>query len=245
MAATVLRILFQAEFCQRFQSFARLTSSLQQILSCPVAGPFTATGMALQQYAQYCFRFTIDESLKLCQMCNKVWRFYIVILKISAVEPRRRKMFARQSKHPTRDAALIAAALVTGVTPSASGQTLADNASRLPTAAATRVSPGECSTFASYIVDELKAFPELRGGALSSSAKRFIKAGCAARDADGEIQIVIETNQEAASLLTARRRMGTIDIIGASGVSGCVRPPNGVCPAKTGTTSSPRPAKGG
>jgi|EndMetStandDraft_7_1072992.scaffolds.fasta_scaffold254233_2 hypothetical protein len=154
-------------------------------------------------------------------------------------------MFALASKHRTRDAALIAAALVTGVAPSASGQTLADNATRFPTAAATRVSPGECSTFASYIVDELKAFPELRGGALSTTAKRFVKAGCTTHDADGEIQIIVETDQEAISLRTARGRMGKIDVIGVSGVTGCVRPPNGVCPAKTGTTSTRRPASGG
>jgi len=67
-------------------------------------------------------------------------------------------MFAQQSKHRTRDAALIAAALVTGVAPSASGQTLADNATRFPTAVETGVSPVDCAVFRRYILQEAKEF---------------------------------------------------------------------------------------
>jgi hypothetical protein len=149
-------------------------------------------------------------------------------------------MFAQQSKHRTRDAALIAAALVTGVAPAASGQTLADNATRFPTAIATGVSPVDCAVFRRYILQEAKDFADQMSGTFLTSVSRFTKAGCAARDADGEIQIITETFQDAVSLRTARGRMDKIDVMGLSGVKGCARPPNGVCPAKTGTAASPR-----
>jgi hypothetical protein len=151
-------------------------------------------------------------------------------------------MFAQQSKHRTRDAALIAAALVTGVAPSASGQTLADNATRFPTAVETGVSPVDCAVFRRYILQEAKDFADQMSGTFLTSVSRFTKAGCAARDGDGEIQIITENDQDAASLRTARGRMGKIDILGASGVKHCARPPNGVCPVQTGATK--RPAAG-
>jgi hypothetical protein len=149
-------------------------------------------------------------------------------------------MFAQQSKHRTRDAALIAAALVTGVAPSASGQTLADNATRFPTAVETGVSPVDCAVFRRYILQEAKDFADQMSGTFLTSVSRFTKAGCAARDASGEIQIITETIQDAASLSTAFGRMGKVDIRGLSGVKGCARPPNGICPSKTGGATAPR-----
>jgi hypothetical protein len=128
----------------------------------------------------------------------------------------------------------------------ANAQTLADNARLLGAIEASRgVSPGDCAAFRHYILDEAKAFADQMSGTFLTSASRFTKAGCKTSDAQGEIQIITETVQDGASLRTARRRMGTIDILGISGVKGCHRPPNGVCPAQTGANALRRPASGG
>lgn len=125
----------------------------------------------------------------------------------------------------------------------AGAQTVAANAPN-GAAAASRVAPGDCGAFAQYLVDEAKAEPSIRGGAFLKSALRFVKAGCKTHDADGEIQIVTETTEEAVSFRTSLRRMGKVDVLGESGVKHCHRPANGVCPAQTGSISS-RPAAGG
>jgi hypothetical protein len=100
-------------------------------------------------------------------------------------------------------------------------------------APASTVPYAQCAAFGGYLVDELKAFPGQLSDTFRNSASRFIRAKCATHDADGEIQIVLMNDQDGASWRTARKRMGTFDIMGVSGVRGCTRPPNGVCPAAT------------
>mgnify|MGYP001164764234 CR=1 FL=1 len=163
-----------------------------------------------------------------------------------------KKMIAL-SKRPFRNAGLalwgagsLASIGAASSTWEANAQTLADNA-RLPgTIEASRgVSSGDCAAFRHYILDEAKAFADQMSGTFLTSASRFTKAGCKTSDAQGEIQIITETVQDGASLRTSLRRMGKVDIIGLSGVKGCHRPPNGVCPAQTGNITSPRLGNGG
>ena len=87
------------------------------------------------------------------------------------------------------------------------------------------------------MLEEAREFSDKMSPTFLKSISRFTKAGCAATDAKGEIQIITETEQDDASLRTALRRMGTVDIIGLSGVKGCDRPPGGVCPTKTGAAA--------
>lgn len=99
------------------------------------------------------------------------------------------------------------------------------------------VSAAECSAFRSFMLEEAREFSDKMSPTFLKSISRFTKAGCATTDAKGEIQIITETDQDGASLRTALRRMGAVDIIGLSGVKGCDRPPNGVCPTKTGAAA--------
>jgi hypothetical protein len=103
--------------------------------------------------------------------------------------------------------------------------------------AASGVPYGECAAFGKYLVDELNAFPGKLSMEFRGSAARFIGAKCATRDDKGEIQIIIMNVQDAASFRTARKRMGTFDILGASGVKGCVRPASGVCPTNSSSNA--------
>lgn len=148
--------------------------------------------------------------------------------------------FGPTRKTSTLFAAFGAGALALGAAePVSAQQALAVNAPR-----AASVSPGDCGAFANYLVDEAKGEPSIRGGKFLKTALRFVKAGCTTHDADGEIQIITETTEEATSLRTSLRRMGKVDILGLSGVKGCHRPPNDVCPAQTGAATS-RPSAGG
>lgn len=124
-------------------------------------------------------------------------------------------------------------------------QSVADNA-RLPAAAvnaSTGVSSGDCAAFRHYVLQEARTAGDQMSGTFLTSISRFTKAGCTPRDALGEIQIITETSQDAYAMGLAREKMGRVDILGLSGVKGCHRPPNGVCPAQTGAL--PRAAAGG
>lgn len=110
------------------------------------------------------------------------------------------------------------------------GQTLKPSPVNAP---AQTVSATECAVFGSYVADEADAFEGKLSSAFLDSVSRFVAAKCATKDAKGEIQIIIMNNQDGASFRTARGRMGKFDILGASGVKGCVRPANGVCSSST------------
>jgi hypothetical protein len=125
----------------------------------------------------------------------------------------------------------------------AGAQTVAANAPN-GAAAASRVSEGDCAAFRHYVADEVKAYPGKFSSTFLKSIVRFAKASCSARDADGEIQIITETDEDSISLRTSLKRMGKVDIMGLSGVKGCHRPANGVCPVQTGA-AEPRPRVGG
>jgi hypothetical protein len=58
------------------------------------------------------------------------------------------------------------------------------------------VSAAECSAFRSYILEEAREFSAKMSPTFLKSISRFTKAGCAATDAKGEIQIITETEQE-------------------------------------------------
>lgn len=102
------------------------------------------------------------------------------------------------------------------------------------------VSPAQCAAFGKYVLDESDAFPGKLSGTFLDSISRFVGADCATRDAKGEIQIITMNNQDAASLRTARTLMGKFDILGLSGVKGCARPPNGVCPETRSSATDPK-----
>ena len=95
------------------------------------------------------------------------------------------------------------------------------------------VSKGDCDAFGSYLLDEARQFKDAMSKTFLQTSVRFLRAGCAATDKDGEIQLITMTDQDAASLRTALRLMGKVDIIGLSGVKGCARPATGICPANT------------
>jgi hypothetical protein len=101
-----------------------------------------------------------------------------------------------------------------------------------PSQGQSRVSKSDCDVFASYVLDEARTFKDKLSKEFLNTTLRFLRSGCAAKDKDGEIQMVTMTTQDAASLRTALRLMGKIDVIGMSGVNGCARPANGVCPPR-------------
>lgn len=105
---------------------------------------------------------------------------------------------------------------------------------------ANKVSASDCNAFRHYILQEAREFGNSMSGTFLTAASRFTKAGCVPRDAEGEIQLITETTQDAESLLTARHRMGKIDILAESGVSHCHRPRNGKCPRDMSVTSGGR-----
>jgi hypothetical protein len=130
---------------------------------------------------------------------------------------------------------LTAAALALGTAAPAYSQTTL--VSTPP--AQTRVSEGDCLAFRRYVADEVRAFPGQLSAEFLRGAIRFTKAGCASSDKDGDIFIITMTDQDAASLRTALKRMGKFDIIGVSGVKGCHRPSGNICPVTTGSTTAP------
>jgi hypothetical protein len=108
-------------------------------------------------------------------------------------------------------------------------------------APATQTVPrGQCAAFGSYVLDEDDAHPGKLSARFLDTVSRFVSAKCGATDKDGPIYIITMNDQDAASLETALRRMGTFDIIGASGVKGCARPATNVCPASTSANPLPR-----
>ena len=122
-----------------------------------------------------------------------------------------------------------AAALAAGSMFPARAQTAVSN-SPITTS---KVSAGDCAAFGKYLVDEARLYKKDLSRTFLLSASRFVRANCASSDKDGEIQIITETQQDAASLRTALSLMGKVDIIALSGVTGCHRPPGGVCPTRT------------
>jgi hypothetical protein len=134
---------------------------------------------------------------------------------------------------------LTAAALALGTAAPAYSQTTL--VSTPP--AQTRVSEGDCLAFRRYVADEVRAFPGQLSADFLRATIRFTKAGCASADKDGPIFIITMNTQDGASLETALRRMGRVDIFGQSGVSHCHRPAGNVCPITTGTAA--RPTTGG
>jgi hypothetical protein len=95
------------------------------------------------------------------------------------------------------------------------------------------ISDGDCKAFRHYILQEARDFGTRMSGTFLTAASRFTKAACVARDQDGEIQLITETTQDAVSFGTVLDRMGKVDVLGASGVLHCHRPPNGLCPASS------------
>jgi hypothetical protein len=102
------------------------------------------------------------------------------------------------------------------------------------------VSAGDCAAFLHYVVDEAKAFPGRLSKGFLAGVLRFNRAGCLPSDANGSIQIVTETDQDAISFRTALTRMGKVDVLGLSGVAHCDRPATGICPTRTGNTIIPK-----
>jgi hypothetical protein len=100
--------------------------------------------------------------------------------------------------------------------------------------ARTGVSDSDCKAFMSYVLDEARSYEALLSKTFLRRVVRFTEAGCRASDAQGEIELITETQQDAISFRTARGRMGRIDILSLSGVRHCHRPPNGACPARDG-----------
>lgn len=96
---------------------------------------------------------------------------------------------------------------------------------------ASKVSAGDCNAFRHYVLQEAREFGDKMSGTFLTAVSRFTKAGCVPRDTDGEIQLITETRQDAVSFGTVLDRMGKVDVLGASGVRHCHRPPNGKCAA--------------
>lgn len=145
--------------------------------------------------------------------------------------------FRRAGIGLTTAAALAIAALL----PAHAQSVLAAN----PPSGGSGVSPAQCAAFGKYLTDEARAFKKDMSRTFLVTSARFLRSGCAAFDKDGEIQIITETLQDGASLRTARRLMGKYDILGNSGVAHCDRPPNGVCPTRTGANAPKAGAGGG
>jgi len=114
---------------------------------------------------------------------------------------------------------------------------------KLEPGAAQTVSPAQCAAFGSYVLEDMDVLGERLSPTFLNSVSRFVAAKCATRDDRGEIQLIMMTPDDAASLRTARKRMGTFDILGVTGVKGCVRPQAGVCPANS--SSNPLNIDGG
>lgn len=136
----------------------------------------------------------------------------------------------------------VAAAAVVGLSALNAIPAIAQSVRSTPVTAApaTQTVPaGQCAAFGKYLVDELKTYPNDLSPEFRKSAARFLRASCTNRDADGEIHFVTMNAQDDASLTTARVLMGRFDIFGASGVRGCHKPRDGVCPAATSSTPSP------
>lgn len=95
---------------------------------------------------------------------------------------------------------------------------------------ASKVNDGDCKAFRHYVLEEARDFGDQMSGTFLTAASRFTKAGCVARDQDGDIQLITETKQDAISFGTTIRLMGRVDILGLSGVMHCHRPPDGACP---------------
>ena len=108
--------------------------------------------------------------------------------------------------------------------------------SALPTRA---ISPAQCTVFGGYVADEADTFGAKLSATFLNSIARFVAADCATKDAKGEIHIITMTDQDAISMRSSLRRMGSIDVFGSTGVKHCANPPNGTCPAQT-TSNSPR-----
>lgn len=142
-------------------------------------------------------------------------------------------LHAPSSFRKTAFALTTAAALAVFAAFPAAAQQVAANP---PATQSQGVPTAECGAFGTYLLDEAKTYHATMSKTFLLSAGRFLKAGCAASDKDGPIQIITETNQDAASLLTARTLMGKFDILARSGVVHCDRPPNGICPTPASTS---------
>jgi len=143
--------------------------------------------------------------------------------------------------HPTsiskRAFTLAAVAMIglgaVGYSPRANAQAQTASTTTSSATLSRGVSPADCAAFLKYVVKEAQDDPKVTGEFLAT-VLRFKRAGCQAVDKDGPIQIILENSNDAVAFRVARDQMSKVDILGISGVAGCLRAEvrDGMCPPR-------------